>query len=357
MGLRAGKISTAKDSKSNRSFSPPKEKPKSLFIQPSLTIGPVDDVYQREADTVADKVMRMSDTEQKQTNSSAINIQAKCPACAEEEQIHRKENGNEAGLLEAPSIVSDALRSGGSPLDDNSRSFMESRFGYDFSRVKIHTDSSATKSAQSINALAYTSGNNIVFNEGQYSPNTENGKKLLAHELTHVVHQGKGLQNKTIQRQSKKPEWCSPFMDLVRYEDEHGKLGVLMTYNPFALSLLPPLNKNIPSIYGEVDVDWMLRLALSQYLTVFVSIFSPSSAELIGMASANEIYFIWKPFWNTLRASFGYATNFDPWKDFEYASVFEEANRNAPMVIRIWFHRETSLRDIFAPAITLCEGN
>ena len=234
---------------------------------------------------------------------------------------------------------------------------MENRFGYDFSRVKIHTDTVATKSAQSINALAYTSGNNIVFDEGQYSPNTANGKKLLAHELTHVVQQAKGLQNKTIQRQSKKPDWCSPFMDLVRYEDDNGKLGVLMKYNPFAFSLLPPLNKNIRSIYGEVDVDWMLRLAISQYLTVVVSIFSPSSAVLIGMASANEIYFIWKPFWNTLRASFGYATNYEPWKDFEYATVFEEANRNAPMVIRIWFHRDVSLRDIFAPAITLCESN
>ena len=74
-----------------------------------------------------------------------------------------------------------------------SRSFMENRFGYDFSNVKIHADAVAGKSAQSINALAYTSGNNIVFNEGQYSPGTENGRRLLAHELTHTIQQGSSV--------------------------------------------------------------------------------------------------------------------------------------------------------------------
>jgi hypothetical protein len=67
---------------------------------------------------------------------------------------------------------------------------MESRFGYDFSHVKIHTNEIAAKSAQSINALAYTSGSNIVFNNGQYSPTTLAGQKLLAHELTHTIQQG-----------------------------------------------------------------------------------------------------------------------------------------------------------------------
>ncbi len=197
----AEKINSAKDSRLTRSFFLRKEQSKPLFFQPKLTIGPTDDVYEREADAVADKVMRMSDTEQVQTKSSAINIQRKCAACEEEEQLQRKEDGNGAKQLEAPSIVSDALESGGSPLDDNSRSFMENRIGYDFSRVKIHTDTVATKSAQSINALAYTSGNSIVFNEGQYSPNTENGKKLLAHELTHVVQQN-GMILRRVQRAS-----------------------------------------------------------------------------------------------------------------------------------------------------------
>ena len=64
---------------------------------------------------------------------------------------------------------------------------MEPRFGYDFSNVRIHTDQRVAKSARSLNALAYTIENNIVFGEGQYNPKTVEGKKLLAHELTHIV--------------------------------------------------------------------------------------------------------------------------------------------------------------------------
>src|SRR5690606_29507469 len=82
------------------------------------------------------------------------------------------------------------IHSSGSKLDTATRSFMEGKFGYDFSNVKIHDSTLAAKSAYSINAHAYTSGNSIVFNKGQYNPSTNNGKKLLAHELTHVVQQG-----------------------------------------------------------------------------------------------------------------------------------------------------------------------
>jgi len=81
------------------------------------------------------------------------------------------------------------LNGRGESLKNEVRNFYEPRFGYDCSNVKVHTDSVAAKSAQSINAMAYTSGNNIVFNSGQYSPNTESGKRLLGHELTHVIQQ------------------------------------------------------------------------------------------------------------------------------------------------------------------------
>src|SRR5690606_20271324 len=93
--------------------------------------------------------------------------------------------------------------------------FMENRFGYDFSHVKIHDDTVAAKSAQSINALAYTSGNNIVFNHGQYSPETNSGRKLLAHELTHVVQQGNGSQDQ-LQRSS---DFCTPYATTAEARD------------------------------------------------------------------------------------------------------------------------------------------
>jgi hypothetical protein len=88
------------------------------------------------------------------------------------------------------------LDNSGQPLSDKTRNFYESRMGQDFSQVKIHTDSVAAESAQSINALAYTSGNNVVFNNGQYSPDTDDGKRLLGHELTHVVQQKSGIGRK-----------------------------------------------------------------------------------------------------------------------------------------------------------------
>lgn len=178
------------------------EKP--LFFQPKLTIGSADDVYEREADAVADKVMRMEDDEEIQTKLAPVDIQRKCAECEEEEKENKKVQRKETEILTsettAPDIVQQALDTGGTPMDEGTRAFMESRFGYDFSHVKVHTDAVAAKSAQSIQALAYTNGNNIVFNQGQYAPGTDNGKRLLAHELTHVVQQQTGKVSKKVQR-------------------------------------------------------------------------------------------------------------------------------------------------------------
>lgn len=170
------------------------------FIQPKLTIGPVDDAYEREADAVADSVLQKHDDTPIPNMISPVNVQRKCAHCEEEEKLQRKEEGGNPGPLEAPSSVHDVIGSVGKPLDDGTRSFMENRFGYDFGNVNIHTDAVAAKSAQAINALAYTSGNHIVFNEGRYAPDTASGKHLLAHELTHVIQQGNSVERKTIQR-------------------------------------------------------------------------------------------------------------------------------------------------------------
>ncbi len=180
---------------------PKKEGGHQLFFQPKLTIGLTDDVYEKEADAVADQVMRMGDGKSTlvQRKISPVRIQRMCSAC-EEEKVQRKEGKGTDTTNEAPSIVSEALQSTSTPLDTNTRSLMEERIGYDFSAVKIHTGSLATKSAQAINALAYTSGNSIVFNAGQYAPETPSGKRLLAHELTHVVQQNVTVHSKRVQR-------------------------------------------------------------------------------------------------------------------------------------------------------------
>ena len=179
----------------------PAGKSRRMFIQPKLTINEPGDQYEKEADTVADHIMTMNDAFIQPKFIS--NIQRKCAHCEEEEnKMQRKEiNEEKAETHNGVENYIGNLNGSGQPMPEEVRSFYEPRFGYDFSNVKVHTDDVAAKSAQSINALAYTTGNNIVFNENQYSPGTEKGKKLLAHELTHVVQQGtNAVSCKKIQR-------------------------------------------------------------------------------------------------------------------------------------------------------------
>ena len=86
--------------------------------------------------------------------------------------------------------VNDALRSAGRPLDAGTRGFMESRFGWDFGRVRVHADARAAEAAKSIQASAFTVGQDIVFGDGSFRPDTKDGKALIAHELAHTVQQG-----------------------------------------------------------------------------------------------------------------------------------------------------------------------
>ncbi len=177
------------------------------FFQPKLTINNPNDKFESEANTVADKVMQMEtpSLQKKSDNNSFFKpnpisitpVQRKCAHCEDDKEMQRKEiDGEEATADSNLENYVGGLSSGGQPLSNEARNFYEPRFGYDFSNVKVHTDTVAAKSAQSINALAYTSGNNIVFNNAQYSPNTDSGKRLLGHELTHVVQQGSGVAAK-----------------------------------------------------------------------------------------------------------------------------------------------------------------
>jgi hypothetical protein len=90
---------------------------------------------------------------------------------------------------EAPPAVNEVLRSPGQPLDAGARELMEPRFGEDFSRVRVHSDARASRSAEAVNARAYTVGTDLVFGRGEYAPGTARGRSLIAHELAHVVQQ------------------------------------------------------------------------------------------------------------------------------------------------------------------------
>jgi hypothetical protein len=165
----------------------------SSMIQRKLAIGRTENPLEHEADRVADQVMRMPDPAPS-IGAASLQISRKCAACEKEDEDEEKLQMKRAAAArlqtgEAPGIVHNVLRSPGQPLDDDSRAYFEPRFGHDFSGVRVHTDGRAAESAGSIGASAYTAGSNIAFAKGRYSAATSSGKRLLAHELTHVVQQ------------------------------------------------------------------------------------------------------------------------------------------------------------------------
>lgn len=118
-----------------------------------------------------------------------------CEDCTTAKRValqRRSDGSSRSSTDELPSSVHAVLRSPGSPLEPAARNFMSSRFGHDFTSVRIHADARAAESARDVSALAYTSGANVVFGAGQYSPTTDAGRRLLAHELAHVAQQAKG---------------------------------------------------------------------------------------------------------------------------------------------------------------------
>ena len=174
-------------------------------VQCKLAVSQSDDPSEREADLVADQVMRMAtspssvsqmvnaqlNNEPSSAPGGARKVQRKCDPCEEEEErkLQRKEQSDQDAVSTPPPIVHEALNSPGQPLDPATQSFMEERFDHGFRHVRVHTDARAAESARAVNALAYTLGANIVFDRDQYAPQTSAGRRLLAHELTHVLQQ------------------------------------------------------------------------------------------------------------------------------------------------------------------------
>lgn len=167
-------------------------------IQPKLKVGTVSDRYEQEADRIADQVMRTPEMGQRQPVTTT-----ETPV---EQAFQPKPLSHPTCSSETQTDLHPLIQSQGNPLPDQLRTFMESRFHHDFSQVKIHTDSQAEKSAQAMNARAFTVGQHVVFGRNQYSPHTAAGKKLVAHELTHTIQQQKttiqsiGQTPPTIQR-------------------------------------------------------------------------------------------------------------------------------------------------------------
>lgn len=185
------------------------ENPERLFaVQTQLAVNAPGDVFEQEADRVAEQVTRMPETGTGPgpgpgMTSAIAGVQRKC-SCGgscdrcqaerghEHEQLQMKSADSVGRWSSVPPIVDEVLRAPGHPLDKATRAFMEPRFGLDFSDVRVHTDARAAESARAIDARAYTVGRQIVFAAGQYVPTIGGDPKLIAHELTHVVQQARG---------------------------------------------------------------------------------------------------------------------------------------------------------------------
>jgi hypothetical protein len=147
---------------------------KRLDLQTKLKVSDSNDVYEQEADRIAEHIVHMG------RRPAVGNLPTRI------QRSSRESSGQMDGAL---SSVEPILAGSGAPLDHAVRQEMEQRFGHDFSRVRVHSDEKAAASARSLEALAYTVGRDVVFAEGQYAPHTDKGTKLLAHELTHVLQQ------------------------------------------------------------------------------------------------------------------------------------------------------------------------
>lgn len=112
-----------------------------------------------------------------------------CEECGKKKGSLQRKASDHSESSAVPSIVHEVLRSPGQPLDPSTRAFMEPRFGYDFSHVRVHTDTRAADSARAVDSLAYTVGRNLVFGAGQFWPTTHQGRRLIGHELTHTLQQ------------------------------------------------------------------------------------------------------------------------------------------------------------------------
>ena len=161
-------------------------------LQTKLRIGAPDDRYEREADRVANEVMRMPEPDKDvcvRTKPLISPLVHHRDEKRVEELVQADAGPRGASVVSAHAATGIAtLRGGGRPLP--ARAFFEWRFGRDFSGVRVHTGAQAAEAAQSVNARAFTVGTDVVFGAGEYAPGTSDGRRLLAHELTHVVQQG-----------------------------------------------------------------------------------------------------------------------------------------------------------------------
>ena len=191
-------------------------------VQAKLRVGEPDDPYEREADRTADLVMRKP--------AAQVQRQAADEEIEEDDGIQLKPAADfAAGRGAGPDTGLRGLHGGGRPLPSSLRSFFEPRFGRDFGAVRIHTDATAAEASRSIQARAFTHGRDIAFGSGEYAPHTQEGRRLIAHELTHVVQQGEASDQRApdaIQRDIAEDQLASTPVEQIMADESYFERGI-----------------------------------------------------------------------------------------------------------------------------------
>jgi phage-related protein len=284
----------------------------SAFFQTKLTIGKTNDYFEKEADQVADRVVQQKTIDQPFTTISPLHIsntyEPNRSVSDEDVQASELETPNLqlSGLLGQKEISSDEVNSegfiqskggdrpvapsdnfeiklsaskgGGERLPERTRSEMETAIGANFSGVRVHNDAQSAGMSNEIGARAFTTGNDIYFNEGQYDPHSSSGKHLLAHELTHTVQQGASGSTAAIQNKQESPsiqllpDWIlEELNDYASYIPGWTLFTVIIGFNPLlgrgvsrnATNLVRGLLELIP-VFGVLLYDKLNELGILQ---------------------------------------------------------------------------------------------
>jgi hypothetical protein len=169
-------------------------------LQRKAMVSTPGDRWEREADAMAERVVSIAPPHD--VGTAPAMLQRSCKACDDDEPPSVQLDALPGAQSSPdPAAAWQAAASGGAPLSGDLRAYFEPRFGHDFSGVRVHHDNDAADAARAVQAHAYTIGQDIVFGAGEFQPETAGGKRLLAHELTHVVQQQTGGIAMAVQRQ------------------------------------------------------------------------------------------------------------------------------------------------------------
>ncbi len=307
-----------------------------LPIQAKLTIGAPGDRYEQEADRVADQVMRMpepgrDDEAGEIQNPLARDEQLRRQPVEKEEEEEEEELQRELAQPKAlpggaPKVTPDvasriqalrgggqgqqpvpthlaagigALRGGGAPLSDSARAFFEPRFGRDFSGVRVHTGPRAEGLSKALNARAFTVGSDIAFARSQYAPETTSGRRLLAHELGHVVQQAPaGLLLRDSERDVEDPQAKLAPPAMARWQKLYEEIWALRSDLWVAETASPSVTRkgwlnqlaSLSAQLGAVDNETALAAVERSYRTWESGIYDAATAAGESWVAVNDRY-------------------------------------------------------------------